>query len=96
MKVTKHEQEGSTEKDYFSSLFLEEKENPDKINEMKEIRVNKKKRINNKFYFHFKETYYKNRYVYRTFYLDGNQENLKLKIFLDKKIKIVYNLKNLM
>jgi hypothetical protein len=92
MKVTKHEQEGSTEKDSFSSLFLEEKENPDKINEMKEIRVNKKKRINNKFYFHFKETYYKNRYVYRT----GNQENLKLKIFLDKKIKILYNLKNLM
>ena len=92
MKVTKHEQEGSTEKDSFSSLFLEEKKNPDKINEMKEIRVNKKKRINNKFYFHFKETYYKNRYVYRT----GNQENLKLKIFLDKKIKILYNLKNLM
>lgn len=85
--MTKHEQEESIEEDPSSFLFLEEKENPDKINEMKKIRVNKKKRINNDFYFHFKETYYKNRYVYKTFYLDGNQEDLKLKIFLDKKNK---------
>lgn len=75
--MTKHEQEESIEEDPSSFLFLE----------MKKIRVNKKKRINNDFYFHFKETYYKNRYVYKTFYLDGNQENLKLKIFLDKKNK---------
>nr|UBX38630.1 hypothetical protein RF1 [Bupleurum fruticosum] len=38
-----------------------------------------------KFHFHFKETCYKNRPVYETFYLDGNQENSKLEIFQNKK-----------
>jgi hypothetical protein len=33
--------------------------------------------------FHFKETHYKNRPIYETSYLDGNQENSKLKIFKD-------------
>ncbi|KAI5570980.1 hypothetical protein BDE02_11G062400, partial [Populus trichocarpa] len=37
-KGTKQEQEGSTEEDPSSSLFSEEKENPDKIDETEEIR----------------------------------------------------------
>uniref|UniRef100_A0A6N2MHG5 Translocon at the inner envelope membrane of chloroplasts 214 n=2 Tax=Salix viminalis TaxID=40686 RepID=A0A6N2MHG5_SALVM len=38
-KGTKQEQEGSTEEDPSSSLFSEEKENPDKIDETEEIRM---------------------------------------------------------
>nr|YP_010387162.1 hypothetical protein RF1 [Crinodendron patagua]UPO67193.1 hypothetical protein RF1 [Crinodendron patagua] len=75
-KGTKREQEGSTEEDPSPSLFSEEKEDPDKIDETDE------------FHFHFKETCYKNRPVYETFYLDGNQENSKLEIFQDKKNKV--------
>nr|QGU83955.1 hypothetical chloroplast RF19 [Homalium racemosum] len=86
-KGTKQEQEGSTEEDPSSSLFSEEKENPDKIDETEEIRVNGKEKTKDEFHFHFKETCYKNRPVYETFYLDGNQENSKLEIFLDKKDK---------
>nr|YP_010040896.1 hypothetical chloroplast RF19 [Homalium hainanense]QOZ41828.1 hypothetical chloroplast RF19 [Homalium hainanense] len=84
-KGTKQEQEGSTEEDPSSSLFSEEKENPDKIDETEEIRVNGKEKTKDEFHFHFKETCYKT--VYETFYLDGNQENSKLEIFLDKKDK---------
>ena len=40
--------------------------------------------------FHFKETRYKNRQIYETSYLDGNQENLKLEIFKDKKDKEIF------
>nr|YP_009685170.1 Ycf1 [Salix koriyanagi]YP_010126227.1 hypothetical chloroplast RF19 [Salix argyracea]QPO05496.1 hypothetical chloroplast RF19 [Salix suchowensis]QAY80887.1 Ycf1 [Salix koriyanagi]QDL00281.1 Ycf1 [Salix koriyanagi]QPO05152.1 hypothetical chloroplast RF19 [Salix argyracea]UZG92790.1 Ycf1 protein [Salix suchowensis] len=86
-KGTKQEQEGSTEEDPSSSLFSEEKENPDKIDETEEIRVNGKEKTKDEFHFHFKETCYKNRPVYETFYLDGNPENSKLEIFLDKKDK---------
>nr|ULX45372.1 Ycf1 [Populus deltoides] len=86
-KGTKQEQEGSTEEEGSSSLFSEEKENPDKIDETEEIRVNGKEKTKDEFHFHFKETCYKNRPVYETFYLDGNQENSKLEIFLDKKDK---------
>nr|YP_010044962.1 hypothetical protein RF1 [Dianyuea turbinata]QPF96166.1 hypothetical protein RF1 [Dianyuea turbinata] len=86
-KWTKQEQEGSTEEDPSSSLFSEEKENPYKIDETEEIRVNGKEKTKDEFHFHFKETCYKNRPVYETFYLDGNQENSKLEIFLDKKDK---------
>nr|YP_010900986.1 hypothetical chloroplast RF19 [Prunus x cistena]WIL06346.1 hypothetical chloroplast RF19 [Prunus x cistena] len=90
-KGTKQEQEGSTEEDPSPSLFSEEKEDPYKIDETKEIRVNGKEKTKDQF--HFKETRYKNRPVYETYYLDGNQEqeNSKLEIFkleiLKKKIK---------
>nr|QGU84384.1 hypothetical chloroplast RF19 [Casearia velutina] len=86
-KGAKQEQEGSTEEDPSSFLFSEEKENPDKIDETEEIRVNGKEKTKDEFHFHLKETCYKNRPVYETFYLDGNQENSKLEIFLDKKDK---------
>nr|YP_010314880.1 hypothetical protein RF1 [Cissus antarctica]UNA64445.1 hypothetical protein RF1 [Cissus antarctica] len=60
------------------SLFSEEKEDPDKIDETEEIRVNGKEKTKDEF--HFKETCYKNSPVYETSYLDGNQENSKLEI----------------
>ena len=77
---TKQEQEVSTEEDPSPSLFSEEKEDPDKIEETEEIRVNgkEKKKTKHKFHFHFKETCDKNSPVYETFYLDGNQEKAKL------------------
>ena len=86
MKGTKQEQERSTEEDPspslfsedFPSLFYEEKEDPDKIDETEEIRVNGKEKTKDEF--HFKETCYKNSPVYETSYLDGNQENSKLDI----------------
>nr|YP_010560999.1 Ycf1 protein [Frangula alnus]UYW36270.1 Ycf1 protein [Frangula alnus] len=83
-KGTKQEQEGSTEEDPSPSLFSEEKEDPDKIDETEEIRVNGKEKTKDEF--HFKETRYKNRPVYETYYLDvdGNQENSKLEIFQEK------------
>nr|QST15834.1 hypothetical chloroplast RF1 [Elatostema qinzhouense] len=63
----------------------EEKEDPDKIDEREEIRVNRKKKTKDEFL--FKETRYKNRPVYETYYLDvdRNQENSKLEIFKEKK-----------
>nr|UQW90606.1 hypothetical chloroplast RF1 [Spyridium ulicinum]UQW92583.1 hypothetical chloroplast RF1 [Spyridium obovatum var. velutinum] len=82
---TKQEQERSTEEDPSPSLFSEEKEDPDKIDETEEIRVNGKEKTKDEF--HFKETRYKNRPVYETYYMDvdGNQENSKLEIFTEKK-----------
>uniref|UniRef100_A0AB39U3J4 Protein TIC 214 n=1 Tax=Hydnocarpus kurzii TaxID=3240908 RepID=A0AB39U3J4_9ROSI len=87
---TKQEQEGSTEEDPSSSLFSEEKEDPDKIDETEEIGVNGKEKTKDEFHFHFKETCYQNRPVYETFYLDGNQENSKLERFLEKKDKDLF------
>uniref|UniRef100_A0AAU7B6Y8 Protein TIC 214 n=1 Tax=Argentina peduncularis TaxID=3121451 RepID=A0AAU7B6Y8_9ROSA len=86
-KGTKQEQEGSTTEDPSLSLFSEEKEDPDKIDETEEIGVNGKEKTKDEFYFNFKETRYKNRPVYETYYLDGNQEqeNSKLQIFKEKK-----------
>nr|YP_010733044.1 hypothetical protein RF1 [Neillia hanceana]WEG91658.1 hypothetical protein RF1 [Neillia hanceana] len=81
-KGTKQEQEGSTEEDPSPSLFSEEKEDPDKIDETKEIRVNGKEKTKDQF--HFKETRYKNRPVYETFYLDGNHEQDNSEIFKKK------------
>ena len=89
-KGTKQEQEGSTEEDPSSSLFSEEKEDPDKINETEEIQVNGKEKTKDEFHFHFKETCYKNRPLYETFYLDGNQENSKLEILKEKKKKNLF------
>nr|WGV33887.1 Ycf1 protein [Cedrela odorata]WGV33973.1 Ycf1 protein [Cedrela odorata] len=84
---TKQEQEVSTEEDPSPSLFSEEKEDPDKIEETEEIRVNgkEKKKTKHEFHFHFKETCDKNSPVSETSYLDGNQENSKLEIFKEKK-----------
>ena len=85
-KGTKQEQEGSTEEDPSPSLFSEEKEDPDKIDETEEIRVNGKEKTKDEF--HFTETCYNNSPVYKVSYLYGNQdeENSKFKI-LDKKDK---------
>nr|YP_010330734.1 hypothetical protein RF1 [Pilea dolichocarpa]UNY33873.1 hypothetical protein RF1 [Pilea dolichocarpa] len=84
-KGTKQEQEGSTEEDPSPSLFSEEKEDLDKIDEREEIRVNGKEKTKDEFL--FKETRYKNRPVYETYYLDvdRNQENSKLEIVKEKK-----------
>nr|YP_010927835.1 Ycf1 protein [Cuphea arenarioides]WKK46798.1 Ycf1 protein [Cuphea arenarioides] len=79
-KGTQKEQEGSTEEDPSPSLFSEEKEDPDKIDEREEIRVNGKGDE-----FNFKETFYKDNPVYKTSYLDGNKENSKLEIFKEDK-----------
>nr|YP_010888133.1 hypothetical chloroplast RF19 [Trichosanthes rosthornii]WJJ67897.1 hypothetical chloroplast RF19 [Trichosanthes rosthornii] len=88
-KGTKQEQEGSTEEDTSPSLFSEEKEDPDKIDETEEIRVNGKEKTKDEF--HFKRTRYQNikRPVYETSYPpDGNKENSKLEI--DKKEKSIF------
>nr|YP_009750832.1 hypothetical protein RF1 [Casimiroa edulis]QIJ98195.1 hypothetical protein RF1 [Casimiroa edulis] len=91
---TKQEQEVSAEEDPSPSLFSEEKEDPDKIEETEEIRVNgkEKKKTKHEFHFRFKETCEKNSPVYETSYLDGNQENSKLeilKLFKDKEEKFL-------
>nr|YP_010327330.1 hypothetical chloroplast RF19 [Elaeagnus henryi]UJH18100.1 hypothetical chloroplast RF19 [Elaeagnus henryi] len=80
-KETKQEQEGSTEEDPSPSLFSEEKEDPNKIDETKEIRVNGKEKTKDEF--HFKDTRYQKKPVYETYYL--NQENSKSEIFKAKK-----------
>ncbi|XP_050212713.1 protein TIC 214-like [Mercurialis annua] len=69
---TKGTKQGSTEEDPSSSLFSEEKEDPDKIDETEEIQVNGKEKTKDEFHFHFKETCSKNIPLYETFYLDGN------------------------
>nr|YP_009568907.1 hypothetical protein RF1 [Marcgravia coriacea]QBC67932.1 hypothetical protein RF1 [Marcgravia coriacea] len=84
-KGIKQEQEGSTEEDPSPSLFSEEKEDPDKIDETEEIRVNGKEKTKDEFHFHFKETCYKNSPIYEASYLDRNQENWKFKILENKK-----------
>nr|YP_009563045.1 hypothetical chloroplast RF1 [Huodendron biaristatum]YP_010034056.1 hypothetical chloroplast RF19 [Huodendron tibeticum]QAV58570.1 hypothetical chloroplast RF1 [Huodendron biaristatum]QOW83431.1 hypothetical chloroplast RF19 [Huodendron tibeticum] len=61
---TEEEQEGFTEEDPSPSLFSEEKEDPDKIDETEEIRVNGKEKTKDEFHFHFKETCYKNSPIY--------------------------------
>nr|QJD26517.1 Ycf1 [Trichosanthes kirilowii var. japonica]QJD26604.1 Ycf1 [Trichosanthes kirilowii var. japonica] len=90
-KGTKQEQEGSTEEDTSPSLFSEEKEDPDKIDETEEIRVNGKEKTKDEF--HFKRTRYQNikRPVYETSYPpDGNKENSKLELEIDKKEKSLF------
>nr|WAJ48870.1 Ycf1 [Boronia imlayensis] len=81
----KQEQEVSAEEDPSPSLFSEEKEDTEKIEETEEIRVNgkEKKKTKHEFHFHFrfKETCDKNSPVYESSFLDGNQENSKFKKF---------------
>uniref|UniRef100_A0AB39ABC8 Protein TIC 214 n=1 Tax=Mertensia simplicissima TaxID=3231102 RepID=A0AB39ABC8_9BORA len=81
MRGMKQEQEGSTEEDPSPSLFSEEREDPEKIDETEEIRVNGKEKTKDEF--HFTETGYNNsedsdKHFHR------NPENSKFKI-LDQK-----------
>nr|QNR89231.1 Ycf1.2 [Braya rosea] len=77
---TKQDQEVSTEEAPFPSLFSEEREDLDKIDEMEEIRVNGKDKINKDDEFHVR-TYYKT--VSEN--LDGNKEKSNLEFFKIKK-----------
>nr|QFQ49032.1 hypothetical chloroplast RF1 [Memecylon ligustrifolium] len=81
---TKQEQEGSTEEDPSPSPFSEEKEDPNKIDERKEIRVNGKEKTRDES--HLKETVYKDSPVSKTSYLDGNKENSKLEVLKEEKL----------
>eukprot|EP00257_Ricinus_communis_P025803 XP_025013217.1 uncharacterized protein LOC107261287 [Ricinus communis] len=93
---SEEETDGSTEENPSSSLFSEEKEDRDKIDETEEIQVNGKEKTKDEFHFHFNETCYKNRPLCETFYLDGNQENSKLEILIERKKKNLFFLKNLL
>nr|YP_009248408.1 hypothetical chloroplast RF19 [Hanguana malayana]AMW66460.1 hypothetical chloroplast RF19 [Hanguana malayana] len=75
-KENKQEQEGSAEED--PSLCSEEKEDPDKIDETEEIRVNEKEKTKHEFHFHFKDTCYKDSPVYEDSYLDTYKDNWEL------------------
>uniref|UniRef100_UPI0030FE9869 hypothetical protein RF1 n=1 Tax=Primula partschiana TaxID=690505 RepID=UPI0030FE9869 len=68
-KRAKQEQEDSS-----PSLFSEEKEDTDKIDETKEIRVNRKETKKNEF---LKKTYYQNRKIYEASYLDLDKNEEK-------------------
>nr|YP_010010402.1 hypothetical chloroplast RF19 [Abelmoschus moschatus]QOD41344.1 hypothetical chloroplast RF19 [Abelmoschus moschatus] len=85
------EQEVSTEENPSSSLFSEERVDPSKIDETEKLRVTGKKKMKIKIkgglHFPFKEAYYKNRPVYETSYLDGNQESSKFEILKKKEDK---------
>nr|YP_010982763.1 Ycf1 protein [Heliotropium arbainense]WOH21987.1 Ycf1 protein [Heliotropium arbainense] len=96
MKGIKQEQEGSTEEDPSPSLFSEEKEDPDKIDETEEIRVNGKEKTKDEFHFHFTETGYNNSPVSEDSYLNmnGNQENSKFQILDNDKKAFFYRFKN--
>nr|YP_010251407.1 Ycf1 protein [Bryocarpum himalaicum]QTW91237.1 Ycf1 protein [Bryocarpum himalaicum] len=84
-KRTKQEQEGSTEEDPSPSLFSEEKEDTDKIDETEEIRVNRKEKKKEEF---LKKTYYQNRQIYEASYLDldKNEENNRKKILENQNL----------
>nr|YP_010433110.1 Ycf1 [Menonvillea cuneata]USW06737.1 Ycf1 [Menonvillea cuneata] len=81
---TKQDQEVSTEEAPFPSLFSEEREDLDKIDidEMEEIRVNGKDKINKDDEFHVR-TYYNYKTVSEN--RDGNKENSNLEFFKIKK-----------
>nr|YP_009896328.1 Ycf1.2 [Guiraoa arvensis]QKK42875.1 Ycf1.2 [Guiraoa arvensis] len=79
---TKQDQEVSTEEAPFPSLFSEEREDLDKIDEMEEIRVNGKDKINKDDGFHVR-TYYNYKTVSEN--RDGNKENSNLEFFKIKK-----------
>ncbi|KAK8305856.1 hypothetical protein V6Z12_D03G089900 [Gossypium hirsutum] len=69
-------QKQGTEENTSSSLFSEEEVDPSKMDETEKLRVTgKKKKRKGELHFRFKETYSKNRSVYETSYLDGNQES---------------------
>ena len=76
------EEEGFTEEDPSPSLFSEEKEDPDKIDETEKIRVNGKDKTKDEFHFHLKEkeACYKNSPTYYS----GNQDISKLEILKEE------------
>nr|QKK50799.1 Ycf1.2 [Thlaspi arvense] len=78
---TKQDQEVSAEEALFPSLFSEEGEDLDKIDEMEEIGVNGKDKIN-KDEFHVR-TYYNYKKISEN--RDGNKENSNLEFFKIKK-----------
>nr|YP_010897034.1 Ycf1.2 [Goldbachia sabulosa]WJZ21112.1 Ycf1.2 [Goldbachia sabulosa] len=79
---TKQDQEVSTEEAPFPSLFSEEREDLDQIDEMEEIRVNGKDQINKDDEFHVR-TYYNYKTVSEN--RDGNKENSNLEFFKIKE-----------
>nr|BCX71514.1 hypothetical chloroplast RF1 [Dendrobium primulinum] len=83
MKETKQEQEGSTEEN--PSLFSEEREDLDKIDETEEIRVNGKEKTKDEF--HFKEVRYQDSPVYEDSDLETHQENWELGRLKEEKKK---------
>nr|YP_010372006.1 hypothetical protein RF1 [Stichorkis gibbosa]UOX27186.1 hypothetical protein RF1 [Stichorkis gibbosa] len=85
MKETKQEQEGSTEEN--PSLFSEEREDLDKIDETEEIRVNGKEKTKDEF--HFKEARYQDSPVYEDSDLETHQENWELGRLKEEKKKII-------
>nr|YP_009248150.1 hypothetical chloroplast RF19 [Metroxylon warburgii]AMW66116.1 hypothetical chloroplast RF19 [Metroxylon warburgii] len=87
-KETKQEQEGSAEED--PPLCSEEQEDPEKIDETEEIRVNGKEKTKGEFHFHFKETYYKDSPVYEDSYLDTYQDNWELGRLKEEKNEKTY------
>nr|WMQ77042.1 hypothetical chloroplast RF1 [Chiloschista sp. 128] len=74
IKETEQEQEEFTEEKPF--FFSEEKEDPDKIDETEEIRVNGKEKRKDEF--HFQEAYYQDSPVYEDSDLETHQENWEL------------------
>lgn len=86
MKETKQEQEGSTEEN--PSLFSEEREDLDKIDETEEIRVNGKEKTKDEF--HFKEARYQDQDspVYEDSDLETHQENWELGRLKEEKKKM--------
>nr|YP_009248576.1 hypothetical chloroplast RF19 [Eremospatha macrocarpa]AMW66628.1 hypothetical chloroplast RF19 [Eremospatha macrocarpa] len=87
-KETKQEQEGSAEED--PPLCSEEQEDPEKIDETEEIRVNGKEKTKGEFHFHFKETCYKDSPVYEDSYLDRYQDNWELGRLKEEKNEKTY------
>nr|YP_010615431.1 Ycf1 protein [Moringa peregrina]QCW94828.1 Ycf1 protein [Moringa oleifera]QWL14912.1 hypothetical chloroplast RF19 [Moringa oleifera]WAS38187.1 Ycf1 protein [Moringa oleifera]WAS38271.1 Ycf1 protein [Moringa peregrina] len=90
---TKQDQEVSTEEDPFPSLFSEEREDPDKIDETEEIRVNGKEKKYKDDEFELINIQgacyeYEKRLVYEN--LDGNQENSNLEILKKKEDKYLF------
>nr|AKJ83510.1 Ycf1 [Alocasia macrorrhizos] len=94
MKETKQEQEGSTEEN--PSLFSEEGEDLDKIDETEEIRVNGKEKTKDEF--HFKEARYQDQDspVYEDSDLETHQENWELGRLKEEKKKTFCGLKKLL
>nr|QUG09802.1 hypothetical protein RF1 [Pseudocerastium stellarioides] len=80
-KETKQEEEGFTEEDPPPSLFSDEKEDPDKMDETEKIRVNGKDKTKDEFNLHLKEACYKNSPTYYS----GNQDISKLEILKEEK-----------
>uniref|UniRef100_A0AB38ZL91 Protein TIC 214 n=1 Tax=Salsola sinkiangensis TaxID=3141507 RepID=A0AB38ZL91_9CARY len=75
---TKQQEEGFIEEDPFPSLFSEEKEDPDKIDETEKIRGNGKDKTKDEFHLYLEEACYKNS---STSYSDsGNKGNDELQV----------------